>query len=273
MPVKLMSRFIWFTVLVSTLCSASFLLAAERPNHLLLRNPSISQKEIVFEYANDLWIVPRDGGNARRLTAGSGRESDPHFSPDGTQIAFSGEYEGNVDVYVVSAGGGVPRRLTYHPDADYAMGWTPDGKRVLFSSRRDSFADSGKLYAIGLNEAMPVPLPLAAAEDGSYSPDGSHIAYEPVFHWQSAWKQYHGGQTLKIWLADLADSSIVPIPRENSNDFNPMWVRNKVYFLSDRSGATSLFVYDLAARKVSEVFKNESLDLKSASATQDAIVV
>ena len=83
------------------------------------------------------------------------------------------------------------------------------------------------------------------AEDGSYSADGSHIAYEPVFHWQEAWKRYHGGQTLKIWIADLSDSSIVPVPRENSNDFNPMWVGNKVYFLSDRSGAVSLSAYDL----------------------------
>ncbi len=196
----------------------------------------------------------------------------PSLLPDGTQVAFSGEYEGNIDVYVVSAAGGVPRRLTYHPDADIALGWTPDGKRVLFSSHRDSFADSGKLYTIALDNPMPVALPLAMAEDGCFSPDGSHIAYEPVFHWEAAWKQYHGGQTLKVWLADLADSSIVPIPRENSNDFNPMWVGNKVYFLSDRAGTTSLFVYDIASHKIAEVFKNEGLDLKSAAATHDAIV-
>ena len=112
--------------------------ATQSPDSLLLRGPSVSQTQICFEYANDLWIVNRQGGQATRLTTGVGREFNPHFSPDGTQIAFSGEYDGNVDVYVVPASGGVPRRLTYHPGLDVAIGWTPDGKRVLFNSRRDS---------------------------------------------------------------------------------------------------------------------------------------
>lgn len=254
------------------LCSALFPLHAQSNGPLLFRNPTISQTQIVFEYADDLWIAPRQGGEAHRLTTGVGREFNAHFSPDGTQIAFSGEYDGNVDVYVVPASGGVPRRLTYHPSPDVVAGWTPDGKRILFASHRDSFADSGHLFTIALDAAMPERLPLAMAEDGSYSPDGSHIAYEPVFHWQEAWKRYHGGQTLKIWLADLSDSSIVPIPRENSNDFNPMWVGNKVYFLSDRGGPVSLWVYDISSKKVSEAEKNEGLDLKSAAATRDAIV-
>lgn len=246
--------------------------AFSQSNHQLFRNPTISQKEIVFEYGNDLWIVSRNGGEASRLTAGIGREFNPHFSPDGTQVAFSGEYEGNVDVYVVSAQGGVPRRLTYHPTADIVVGWTPDGKRVLFSSARDAFADSDQLYTIALDGKLPEPLPLTMAEDGSYSADGSHLAYEPVFHWQKAWKQYHGGQTLKIWLADLSDSSIVAVPRENSNDFNPMWVGDKVYFLSDRGGPVGIWEYDTHTRAVREMVRNEGLDVKSASATHDAIV-
>ncbi|MGA8026393.1 MAG: PDZ domain-containing protein [Bryobacteraceae bacterium] len=258
---------------ISALFLASLSLGAQTSGHFLFRNPAISDTQIVFEYANDLWIVPREGGEARRLTTGVGREFNAHFSPDGTQIAFSGEYEGNVDIYVVPASGGVPRRLTYHPGPDVAIGWTPDGKRVLFNSRRDSFADSGELYTIAVNGGtLPEALPLSMAEDGSYSGDGAHIAYEPVFHWQEAWKKYHGGQTLKIWLADLSDSSVVAIPRENSNDFNPMWVGNKVYFLSDRNGAVSLWAYDVASQKVSEVVKNNGLDLKSASAARDAIV-
>ncbi len=249
-----------------------FTCLGQSAKHQLFRSPTISAKQIAFEYANDLWIVDRSGGEARRLTAGVGREFNPHFSPDGSEIVFSGEYEGNTDLYVVPASGGVPRRLTYHPDADIAIGWTPDGKQILFSSHRESANDSGKLYTIAVNGTMPAALPLAMAEDGSYSADGTHIAYQPVFHWQDAWKQYHGGQTLKIWLADLSDSSVTPIPRENSNDFNPMWVGDKIYFLSDRNGATTLFSYDTRSRKTSEVFKNDGLDMKSAGATADAIV-
>lgn len=245
--------------------------------HKLFRNPTLSDKQIVFEYGNDLWIVARSGGEARQLTSGIGEESNPHFSPDGTMIAFTGQYEGNLDVYVVGVQGGVPRRLTYHPGVDIAAGWTPDGKRVLFSSARDAYADSGQLYTIALDggasgSPMPEPLPLSMAEDGSYSRDGSHIAYEPVFHWERAWKHYHGGQTLKIWLADLSDSSIVPVPRENSNDFNPMWVGEKVYFLSDRDGPVTLYGYDTNTKNVTQLVKNEGLDMKSASATRDAIV-
>jgi tricorn protease len=250
--------------------------AAKDADRLIFRAPTISQNQIAFEYANDLWIIERKGGQARRLTTGTGRESGPHFSPDGKQIAFTGEYEGNTDVYVVSADGGIPRRLTYHPTVDVAIGWTPDAKRVLFNSRRESFADSGQLYTIPVDgsadSVLPQVLPLPMAEDGSYSSDASHIAYQPIFHWQEAWKRYEGGQTLKIWLADLHDSSIVPIPRENSNDFNPMWIGNKVYFLSDRKGNVSLWSYDIRSRAVVEVVKNGGLDFKSAAATNDAIV-
>lgn len=252
--------------------------AAALPNfatagpHSIYRNPTVSKTQIVFEYADDLWSVSRDGGVATRLTSGVGREFNPHFSPDGTMIAFTGEYEGNDDVYVMPATGGVPRRLTYHPEPDVVIGWTTDGKSVLFNSKREAFADSGRLYTIALDGKLPQPLPLIRAEDGSYSPDGSHIAYLPDFHWQAAWKRYRGGQTLKIWLADLSDSSIVAIPRENSNDFNPMWVGNTVYFLSDRNGPVTLWTYDTQSRKVSEVIKNTGLDFKSASAGPGAIV-
>ncbi|MCU1294920.1 MAG: protease, partial [Bryobacterales bacterium] len=197
---------------------------------LLLRNPSISKTQIVFEYANDLWIVSRAGGPAMRLTSGAGRRTGAHFSPDGTQIAFTGEYDGNIDVYVIPASGGVARRLTFHPGVDVATGWTPDGSRVLFMSDRYDYADSNRLFTIPVNGTFPDVLPLPTAEDGSFSPDGKHIAYSPVFQWQPAWKRYRGGQTTKIWIADLSDSSIVKVPRENSNDFNPMWVGDKIYF-------------------------------------------
>ncbi len=259
-------------VICSLVIAAALSASAQTSSHLLLRNPTVSQTQIAFEYANDLWIVGRDGGEARRLTVGIGREFGPHFSPDGSRIAFTGEYDGNLDVYLVSAAGGVPRRVTYHPGPDIAVGWTPDGKRILFNSRRDSYADSGQLYTIAVDGALPEVLPLPTAEDGCYSPDGTRLAYTPVFQWQAAWKRYRGGQTEKIWLADLSDSSIVKIPRENSNDFNPMWVGNKIYFLSDRSGPVSLFVYDIQSGKVSEVVRDGGLDFKSASAGGGVIV-
>src|SRR6202451_215848 len=109
---------------------------AETAPPLLLQHPTLSAMQIAFAFAGDLWIVPREGGVATRLTTGAGIESNPVFSPDGKEIAFSGEYDGNVDVYIMPATGGTPRRLTYHPANDFAVGWTRDGKNVLFASAR-----------------------------------------------------------------------------------------------------------------------------------------
>jgi len=188
-------------------------------------------------------------------------------------LAFTGEYEGNPDVYVVSAAGGVPRRLTYHPGADVVVGWTPDGKRVLFRSSRAAFAFGvTQLFTVPIDGGIPTPVPLARAFEGSFSSDGSRIAYEPTQQWQQAWKRYRGGQTKAIWIANLSDSSIeARIPRENSNDFNPMWVGGTIYFLSDRNGPVSLFAYDTKSQQIKEVVKNAGLDIKSAAAGSGAI--
>jgi tricorn protease len=256
------------------LCALLLLpIGGAQAGHLLLRNPALSRTQIVFTYAGDLWTVPRDGGEAKRLTTAPGVETDAMFSPDGSTIAFTGEYDGNVDVFVMPAAGGVPRRLTYHPGQDEAVGWTPDGKRVLFVSSRAVSNDGARLYTLPVEGGgLPEELPLPIALEGSYSPDGSHLAYVPLFQWQEAWKRYRGGQTKKIWIADLADSSIVKVPRDNSNDFNPMWVGDRIYFLSDREGPVTLFYYEIKTKKVTRAIANHGLDFKSASAGPGAIV-
>ncbi len=261
-----MLRFLFSSLVVFT---SSVSLAG---TNYLLQKPTLSRAQIVFSYAGDLWGVSREGGDAKRLTTGAGVETDPVFSPDGSQIAFTGEYDGNVDVFVMPATGGIPKRLTYHPGPDAAVGWTPDGKRVLFVSARKNPNDGGRLFTIPVEGGFPDEVPLPIAEEGSYSPDGSHLAYVPLFQWQAAWKRYRGGQTRKIWIAELSDSSVVPIPRENSNDFNPMWVGDKIYFLSDRNGPVSLYCYDTQARQVKQLIENHGLDFKSASAGPGAIV-
>jgi tricorn protease len=241
---------------------------------LLLRFPTVSKTQIVFNYAGDLWIVSREGGDARRLTSGVGVETLPSFSPDGSMIAFTGEYDGNRDVYVVAATGGVPRRLTFHPADEEVLGWTPDGKQILFASWGSSFRHfEDQLYTVPVEGGFPTKLPLPIGEEAQFSPDGTHLAYLPHMQWQAAWKRYHGGQTTPIWIADLKDSSVIKIPRENSNDHVPMWAGGTIYFLSDRNGPVSLFAYDIQSKQVSEALHSDGLDFKAASAGPDAIVI
>ena len=240
---------------------------------LLLQHPTLSATQIAFVYAGDLWTVPRGGGVAQRLTAGIGTVSRPAFSSDGSEIAFTGDYNGNSDVYIIPASGGAPRRLTYHPSPDWVMGWTRDGKQVLFASTRNSYENFNRLFTISRDGGFPAELPLPIAAEGSYSPDGRQLAYVPLDHAFEIWKRYRGGRTSPIWIARLSDSSVVRIPRDNSNDFNPLWVDDRIFFLSDRLGPISLFSYDTRSKRVTQALKNDGLDFKYASAGPGAIVI
>ena len=260
-------------LVVATLNTAAPARASD--TNLLLQHPSLSADSIAFDYAGEIWTVARTGGTAVRLVTGQGRLSRPIFSPDGRQIAFTGNYDGNTDVYVVDTAGGQPRRLTWHPGADTAVGWTPDGKSVLFNSPRDVPRDLDMLYTVPASGGIPQVLPLPSGEAASFSQDGKRLAYVPHPQWQPAWKNYRGGQTTPIWLADLATSHVTPVPRAtNSNDKEPMWVGGTVYFLSDRDGPVTLYGYDVMSGHVLRMVDNSAgFDMASASAGPGGIVI
>ncbi|MBZ5626109.1 MAG: PDZ domain-containing protein, partial [Acidobacteriia bacterium] len=246
----------------------------------LLQKPAMNKTEIVFSYAGDLWSVSRQGGVATRLTAGTGSESGAAFSPDGSTLAFSGEYDGNTDVFTVPATGGVPKRITYHPDADRVVGWTPDGKRILFRSNRESYSRYTQLFTVSVEGGLPEALPLPMASAGSYSPDGKRMVYQPLDGGQFStdtnnfvsWKRYRGGRASYLWIVTFADLSTQKIPRTDSNDFSAMWIGDKVYFLSDRNGPVTLFRYDPQSKKIDELVKNTGKDIVNASAGPGGIV-
>lgn len=262
-------KFFWIVLTVLFL-TTSQVIPAEVP--LLAQKPTLNKTHIVFVFADDLWRVSRDGGAAQRLTSSAGVETNPIYSPDGSKVAFTGEYDGNVDVYVIPERGGEPHRLTYHPASDVVLGWTPDGKKILFTSRRTAYSRFSELFVVGLKGGLPEKLPLPMGFEGSFSPQGDRIAYVPLSRAFNVWKRYRGGLATPIWIADLSDSKIQKVPRKDSNDFNPMWVGDKVYFLSDRNGPVTLFGYDVKTKQVRQVLRNNGLDLKSASAGPGAIV-
>lgn len=240
---------------------------------LLMKNPTVNATHIVFSFGGDLWSVPREGGSATRLTNGPGIEDNPYFSPDGKTIAFSAQYEGNPDVYIVPAMGGIPKRLTYNPEGDTVIGWTPDGKNVVFNSGFRQPMGMPAMFTVDLNASLPKQLPFPEGHMASFSADGSRLAYVPKFQFQEAWKRYRGGQTYPIWIAKMSDSTYTEIPRKNSNDSRPMWIGEKVFFLSDREGKVKLFEYDVNSKKVSRVLDNSGFDFKSASSGAGAIVI
>jgi len=269
---------------VSIFCAgiiAGFVLcgSARAAEPLLLRNPSLSRDRIAFIYADDIWTVPRSGGEAQRLTSQNDVVAGPFYSPDGSQIAWSARRNGEVNVYVMQATGGVPRRLTWDNSghmsggANLAVGWTPDGKDVLFDSMRYSYSDFSQLYrAAADGTGTPTAFPLPSAVDGAISPNGDIIAYVPILQWEQAWKHYRGGQTTPIWLVNLETLDLVKIPRDNSNDSSPAWEGKTVYFLSDRNGPVSLFSYDTDSKQVTQVLDNTGYDLKTVAAGPGALV-
>lgn len=240
---------------------------------LLLRNPSLGQDRIAFLYADDIWTVPRAGGEARRLTSIGTIAAGPYFSPDGSQIAYSTHADGQSDVYVVGSDGGVPRRLTWEPTGSIVTGWTPDGKDVLFTSVHASKSVYPRLFEVRADGVGPATvLPLPSVDWGSFSGDGGTLAYVPVRQWERAWKHYRGGQTSQVWLVNMKTLDLERIPRENSNDSNPVWVGSTVYFLSDRNGSVSLFDYDTKTKQVQQLIDNHGYDFKTVSAGPDALV-
>ncbi|HEV8168945.1 MAG TPA: hypothetical protein VGP59_06340, partial [Pyrinomonadaceae bacterium] len=247
----------------------------------LLRHPTVSRDSVAFEYAGDLWIVPRSGGAARRLTSTPSVEIDPYFSPDGSQIAFTATVAGNTDVYVVSSAGGDPKRLTYHPGLDRVRGWKPDGKTIIFASNRTSAPQQSyfQLWTIGIDGGLPEMLPLPRAFSGAYSPDGNRLAYEefstafvPEWYETSMWRHYRGGRTHPVSVISLADHSVQKLPWTNSNDASPAWVGNTIYFLSDRDHTVNLFSYRVDTKQLAQITHHEDFDVMTLSAGSDAVV-
>ncbi len=207
-------------------------------NARMLRFPDVSQSQITFVYAGDIWVVEKDGGIARRLSSPPGEEIFPRFSPDGNTIAFSGNYDGNLDVYTVASEGGEVTRVTHHPESDRLLDWSPDGTHLLFASRMASgIGRTNQIWTVDSGGGFPTRLPIPYGEFGALSIDGRTLAYQPASREFRTWKRYRGGLASEIWLFDLEDGSARNLTADPANDSLPMWHGGSLYFLSDRGQA------------------------------------
>lgn len=239
----------------------------------LLRQPTISETSIVFVHANDLWKVDKAGGTATRLTSNIGGESEPHFSPDGSMIAFTGQYAGNSDVYVIPAEGGEPKRLTWYPGTDNVTGWTPEGE-VLFRSGRSGYPTAlNQFWKVSTDGGTPTMLPIPRAASGEISSDGKYVAYNPITFWDSEWRNYRGGQAQPIWIVDLNNFELVQTPRtDNERHTDPVWHDGSVFYLSERDYANNIWSYNPATGEEKQWTFHSDFDVKSLDVGGEMIV-
>lgn len=272
-------------VIACALFPMAALAVAAHAQTKLLRYPDVHADELVFTYAGDLWRAPAAGGTAMRLTAHPGQELFGKFSPDGTQIAFTGQYDGDEQVYVVPATGGVPKQLTFYPARgpfsprhgvdNQVYGWTPDGTSIVFRSLRD--ADGGRsetaLYTVAAGGGLAVRLPMPTSGAGDFAPDGRRLVYSPLFRDFRTWKRYQGGWAQDLYVYDLATAAVTPIAHSRRTERDPMWIGDRIYFVSDRDGTLNLYSADSSGGGVEQLTRSTSWDVRWASSDNRGRIV
>lgn len=249
-------------------------LLAAAQGTLLLRQPTVSKQHIVFVHADDLWVVSREGGDARRLTSAVGAETNPRLSPDGKWVAFTGQYDGNTDVYLVSIDGGEPKRLTWHPSPDLVQCWAPNGKSIIFSSaRQGNPATPTKFYSISAEGGTSEPMIIPFGSAGSVNEDGSLMAYQPYAFWDPEWRNYRGGQAQPIWIFNLkTQETIKTVQADKERHTSPVWDNGILYFLSEQDYANNVWSYDPKTKVQKQLTFHKDFDVKNLAASNGLLV-
>ncbi|MGB4705517.1 MAG: PDZ domain-containing protein [Candidatus Saccharicenans sp.] len=266
-------RLIMFGLLLLTLIT--FSLAIDTRDTALLHRPAVGPDRIAFVYAGNLWTADLDGKNPRQMTFEGDIVSMPVFSPDGRLIAFSAQRHGNVDVYLIPAEGGQSRRLTWHPGPDLVQDFSPCGKKIFFTSTRNA-ANRGvsNLFTISVDGGFPEEVKIPFVYRAKVSPDGRYIAYNHFPDAFRQWKNYRGGRNSIIHLYDRKNQTLekIPQPEGRCNDIDPIWIKEKLYFLSDRNGEFNLFSYDLKTREIKQLTNYTDFPIIDASGNGEKII-
>ncbi|MEO1201115.1 MAG: protease, partial [Pseudomonadota bacterium] len=248
----------------------------------LLRYPDIHRDRVAFVYAGDIYVASTRGGTATRLTSHAGAELYPKFSPDGSRIAFSAEYNGTRQVFVMPATGGVPTQLTWYNDVgrmpprggtDYrVLDWTPNGKDILVRANRLPWGvRMGRFHLVPADGGDERPLAIPEGGAGMFSPDGRQVVYTPIDREFRTWKRYRGGRAQDVWTYDLDANRSVQLTDNRATDNQPMWVGNDIFFTSDRDYTLNLYRHTANGQPL-RVTAHTEFDVLWPSAGPNAIV-
>ena len=237
------------TCLSFALAAVSVGYAAVTP--LWMRDARISPdgSEIVFCYKGDIYKVSAQGGTAVQLTTQASYEANPVWSPDGEQIAFASDRNGNFDLFIMSADGGAARRLTYHSASEIPSTFTPDGKYVLFSASIQDPATSALFPTSAMTELYRVPVEGGNTEQVLGTPAewvcfdkaGSNFLYQDRKGFEDEWRKHHTSSIARdIWLYDTQTGEHTNLTNRDGEDRNPVYAPDgkSVYFLSERNGGS-----------------------------------
>ncbi len=264
-----MKKLVFLSVLLSSLTTSAQIDAR------LFRFPDVSATQLAFVYGGDIWIVPKTGGTANRITSSTGEEAFPRFSPDGKNLAFSATYDGNTDVYTLPVNGGVPMRLTWNSGPDRVLDWHPDGKRILFASGRESGTPAYRqLYLVSEKGGLPEKLPLPYGELGSFSPDGNNIAYVTKITENYPFKRIRSGLASDVLIFDLKKGTADNITKSDATEGKPVWVNNKIYYVSDAGAGKrrNIWVYDTDKKSKEQLTNFTGIDINHMSAGPGELV-
>ena len=279
--------FLFLSLFLAAFFAADLVSAQKLPDTTrLLRFPTTNGQQIVFCYAGQLYTIGKEGGVARRLTSGPGYTSFPRFSADGTQLAFTSQYDGNTEVYVMPGDGGAPKRLTTtatlgRDDISDRMGpnnlvmtWENTKPLVVFRSRKKSYNSfNGELYTVGLDAELPQQLPFPRGGFASFSPDDSKMAFNRIFREFRTWKHYRGGMADDVWIYDFKTGQTTNLTNDPGQDICPMWgPDNHIYFISDRDNRMNLYSIDLGSKETKQLTHFTDFDIKFPSIGKGSIV-
>ena len=258
-------------LLLFTFLSFSFF--AQEDATLLLEQPDLNETHITFVYAGDIWVVGINEKLAKRITSTSAVESDPHFSPDGKMIAFTSNRTGDPNVYIVGIDGGNPTQLTYHPSGSYVRGWSNDGSFIFYASSRETApAGYNRLWQVSKDGGPETSLTLQWAADASFSPDGTKMVIDRVRRWDKEWRVYRGGQNTPISILNMTNKSETLLPHNKTTDVNPIWIKDHIYFLSDRDSTMNIWSYSASNSKIEQLTTFRGSDIKSLEGNKSQLI-